>query len=149
MKRRKWTSKEKALVVLEWLKGKSVAEICSEHQISQSQYYQWRNQFYSKVSKVFEVHEQTQKDQRLERDNEKVKRLVGELTLELKKARRCWDEASALAGGVRVKRGHRGADQGSEVRASLLGLSAKLGASAVRWRACGEPETHPAADAEA
>jgi transposase-like protein len=39
MPRRKWDAKTKALIVLEGLKGKPVAEICTEHQISQSQYY--------------------------------------------------------------------------------------------------------------
>ena len=33
-------------IVLEGLKGvRSVAEICREHQISQTQYYQWRDKF--------------------------------------------------------------------------------------------------------
>jgi putative transposase len=36
MSRRKWDAKTKAMIVLEGLKGKSVAEICAEHQISQS-----------------------------------------------------------------------------------------------------------------
>jgi hypothetical protein len=58
----------------------------SEHQISQSQYYQWRDQFFANASKAFEVHEQTQKETRLERENERLKRVVGELTLELKKS---------------------------------------------------------------
>ena len=48
MPRRKWEAKTKALVVLEGLQGKSVAEICPEHQISQSLYYQWRDQFLKK-----------------------------------------------------------------------------------------------------
>ncbi len=86
MKRRKWDSKEKALIVLEGLKGKAVADVCSEHQISQAQYYQWRDQFLANASKAFEAHKLTQKEERLERENEKLKRLVGELTLELKKS---------------------------------------------------------------
>lgn len=46
MKPRKWTVEEKLEIVLEGLKGvKSVAEICREHQISQSQYYRWRDKF--------------------------------------------------------------------------------------------------------
>jgi transposase len=37
MKLRKWTSEEKMAIVLEGIKGqKSVAEICREHQISQT-----------------------------------------------------------------------------------------------------------------
>ncbi|MBC7362406.1 MAG: transposase [Candidatus Aminicenantes bacterium] len=40
MKLRKWTEEEKMAIVLEGLRGqKSIAEICREHQISQSLYY--------------------------------------------------------------------------------------------------------------
>ncbi len=42
MKRRKWDAKTKAAIVLQGLKGKSVGDLCTEHQINQAQYYQWR-----------------------------------------------------------------------------------------------------------
>ena len=46
MKPRKWTVDEKLEIVLEGLKEKkSVAEICREHQISQTLYYRWRDKF--------------------------------------------------------------------------------------------------------
>ncbi len=45
MKRRKWDPKTKALAVLEELKGRPVAKLCNERQISQAQHYQWRDQF--------------------------------------------------------------------------------------------------------
>jgi transposase-like protein len=86
MHRRKWDAKTKAIIVLEGLKGKPVAEICTEHQISQSQYYQWRDQFLANATKAFEVHQHTQKEARLEQENARLKKLVGELTLELKKS---------------------------------------------------------------
>jgi transposase-like protein len=54
MLRRKWDAKTKALIVLEGLKGKSVAEICTEHQISQSLYDQWRDQFVANAAKAFD-----------------------------------------------------------------------------------------------
>ena len=60
MQRRKWDAKTKAMIVLEGLKGKPVAELCTEHQISQAQYYQGRDQFLAHASKAFEVHEQSQ-----------------------------------------------------------------------------------------
>lgn len=44
MKLRKWDAKTKAIIVLEGLKGKPVATLCQDHQISQGQYYQWRDQ---------------------------------------------------------------------------------------------------------
>ena len=86
MKRRKWNSKTKSLIVIQGLKGKSVNELCIEHQISQAQYYQWRDQFLQNAPKVFEVHEQSSREAVLERENSKLKKLVGELTLELKKS---------------------------------------------------------------
>jgi transposase-like protein len=36
MQRRKWDTKTKAMIVVQGLKGKPVAEICLEHQISQT-----------------------------------------------------------------------------------------------------------------
>jgi transposase-like protein len=38
MQRRKWNAHTKAMIVIEGLKGKPVAELCTEHQISQSLY---------------------------------------------------------------------------------------------------------------
>ena len=86
MHRRKWDAKAKAIIVLEGLKGKPVAEICTEHQISQSQYYQGRDQFLAHAANAFEVHQHTRKEARLEQENTRLKRLVGELLLELKKS---------------------------------------------------------------
>jgi transposase-like protein len=43
MRKRTWDAKTKALIVLEGLKGKPGGEICTRHQISQSQYYPWRD----------------------------------------------------------------------------------------------------------
>lgn len=86
MYRRKWDAKTKAMIVIEGLKGKPVAELCAEHQISQAQYYQWRDQFLANAPKAFEVHEQSQREARLGRENARLKTLVGELTLELKKS---------------------------------------------------------------
>lgn len=46
MKRRNWTAEEKFIIVMEGLKEvKPIAEICREHQISQTLYYQWRDRF--------------------------------------------------------------------------------------------------------
>ena len=43
MKQRKWSGEEKFAIVLEGLKGeRAVADICREHQISQSLFYRWR-----------------------------------------------------------------------------------------------------------
>ena len=83
MKRRKWDSKTKAMIVLEGLKGKPVAEICVEHQISQAQYYQWRDHFLSNMPQVFTNDEK--KDKQLTLENIRLRRIIGDLTVELKK----------------------------------------------------------------
>jgi transposase-like protein len=86
MRRRTWDAKTQARIVLEGLKGKPVAEVCAEHRISQAQYSQWRDQFLAHAPKAFEVHEQSQREARLAREDARSKTLVGELTLELKKS---------------------------------------------------------------
>jgi transposase-like protein len=85
MHRRKWDAKTKALIVLEGLKGNPIAEMCTEHQISQALYYQWRDQFLANAAHAVELHQHTRREAHLEQENTKLKKLVGELLLELKK----------------------------------------------------------------
>jgi transposase len=84
MKRRKWDASTKAMIVLQGLKGKPVAGLCTEHQISQSLYYQWRDQFLANAANAFEMSSPTHKEIHLEQENTRLKKLVGELLLELK-----------------------------------------------------------------
>ena len=83
MERRKWDPKTKTLVVLQGLKGKPVSEICLEHQISQTQYYQWRDQFLANAHQVFT--ENDRKEERLTKENARLRKIIGDLTVELKK----------------------------------------------------------------
>ena len=83
MKRRKWDPKIKAMIVIEGLRGKPIAELCIEHQISQAQYYQWRDQFLANVPRVFA--DDDRREKALTKENARLKRIVGELTIELKK----------------------------------------------------------------
>jgi putative transposase len=48
-KGRIWTAEDKAKIVVQGLKGRSVAEICNEYRIHQTQYYKWREQFLENV----------------------------------------------------------------------------------------------------
>jgi transposase-like protein len=86
MKRRTWDAHTKAMIVLEGLKGKPVAELCTEHQISQSPYDQWRDQFPAQAAKAFDDPQRSRQEARLQQENARLKQLVGELTLELKKS---------------------------------------------------------------
>jgi len=83
MPRRKWDPKTKATIILQGLKGRSIADICIEHQISQAQYYQWREQFMKKMPELFSNNER--REQSLARENNRLKNIIGELTVELKK----------------------------------------------------------------
>ena len=86
MHRRKWDAKTKAMIVIEGLKGKPVAELCTERQISHALYSQWRDPLLAYAPKAFEVHEHRRKEARLEQENGRLKKLVGALLLELKKS---------------------------------------------------------------
>ncbi len=90
MHRRTWDAQTKARIVLEGLQGKPVAEICNEHQSSQSQYDQWRDQFLAHAAYAFEAHQHTRTETRLAQENARLKTLVGELTLERKKSDELW-----------------------------------------------------------
>ena len=83
MKRRKWDPKTKALIFIEGLKGKPIAEICIEHQISQTQYYQWRDYFLANIHQVFDSSEKNMEI--LSRENSRLRKIIGDLTVELKK----------------------------------------------------------------
>ena len=87
MKRRNWTSKEKTQIVLEGLSGKiDISHLCQKYQISQTQYYKWRDLFLANCHQSFEVKKQSGKEQRLESKVAKLRNIIGDLTIELKKS---------------------------------------------------------------
>lgn len=86
MKYRKWNAKTKTSIVLEYLEQKiSVAELCNKYQIRQSLLSYWLKEFQSKAHKAFDNVQQSKKEQRLTDENKKLKRIIAELTIELKK----------------------------------------------------------------
>jgi transposase-like protein len=82
MPRRQRDAQTKARIVLPGWQGQPVAELCHEYQSSQSLYDQWRDQFLAHADKAFEVHQHARKEAHLERENAKLKGLVGALLLE-------------------------------------------------------------------
>jgi len=87
MKRRKWQSQEKLRIVLEGLSGQiEISKLCSKYQISQTQYYQWRDHLLKFGHQAFETKNITKKEQHLESENQKLKEIIGDLTIELKKS---------------------------------------------------------------
>lgn len=86
MKNRKRSSKEKLMIVLEGVKGSnSLGELCTRHGISQSQYYIWRDKLLKDGGAIFNFGGPDKEQQRLREENGKLKGIIGELTVELKK----------------------------------------------------------------
>jgi transposase len=87
MQRRKWSSKDKLTIVLEGLKGTvPLGELCAKFQISQSQYYKWRDQLLANGPKVFDYGGIDKNSERLLKEIHNLKRIIGDLTVELKKS---------------------------------------------------------------
>jgi hypothetical protein len=57
------------LIVLESLKGRPNGELCAEHEISQAQYYQWREMFLRQRRESIRVGRRPQRQGRLQREN--------------------------------------------------------------------------------
>lgn len=86
MEKRMWTAQEKLRIVLEGLSGQiEISKLCSKYQIAQAQYYRWRDQLLQHGHQAFETKNITKKEQNLESEVVKLKRIIGDLTVELKK----------------------------------------------------------------
>jgi transposase-like protein len=87
MKKRKWTSQQKLQIALEGLSGSiEISKLCAKYQIAQTQYYQWRDHLLKYGHQAFETKDVTKKEQHLEQENRKLKHIIGDLTVELKKS---------------------------------------------------------------
>lgn len=86
MKYRKWNAKTKMQIILEGLENKiPLAELCNKYQISQGLYYYWLKELHAKGHKVFESEKQNKKEQKLQEEVKKLKTIIAELSIELKK----------------------------------------------------------------
>ena len=86
MKYHRWDPKTKARIVLESLEGKTpISEICNKYGIRQSVPAYWLKAFEQKGYQVFESSKRSKKEQRLKDENEKLKKIIAELSIDLKK----------------------------------------------------------------
>jgi len=86
MKYRKWDAKTKTTVILEHLEQQvPVATLCNKYQISHSTLACWLKEFQAKAHRVFDAEKQSKKEQRLRDENKKLKQIIAELSIELKK----------------------------------------------------------------
>lgn len=85
MKKRQWSGQEKLKIVLEGMHGnRRISELCNHHEITQNQYYKWRDQFYENAPQLFEK-SPDKKVIQLENKVKKLTGIIGDLTVELKK----------------------------------------------------------------
>jgi transposase-like protein len=82
---RKWDPKTKAMVIMAGIKGRSVVEICNEYQIPQSMYYRWRDQFLGNMPLIFSD-DTSNREKELRKENSRLRKIIGDLTIELKKS---------------------------------------------------------------
>lgn len=97
MKYRKWDAKTKTSIILEHLEQQvPVATLCNKYQIGQSTFAYWLKDFQAKAHKAFDSVKQSKREQRLYEENKKLKRIIAELTIELKKTELELDEEGDL-----------------------------------------------------
>ena len=93
MKHKRRDSKEKARIVLEYLTVHNTAEICNKYGIHQNQLFlqrrilwnRWKDEFLNNAHRAFEVNGVTRREQKLLKEIQELKSIIGDLTLELKK----------------------------------------------------------------
>lgn len=87
MKKRTWNPKDKLKIVLEGLSGQiEISKLCQKYQINQPQYYKWRDQLLNYGDQAFVQKKINNREQHLELEVHKLKNIIGDLTIELKKS---------------------------------------------------------------
>ena len=86
MKYRKWDPKTKAKIIFEVLEGKEpVSQICNKYEIRHSALAYWLREFQTKGHQVFESSKRSKKELKLLEENKKLKGIIAELSIEVKK----------------------------------------------------------------
>ena len=82
--RKSWSVEQKLAIVLAALSGQQrIAELSREHGVNENQIYRWREQFLEAGRQGLNGGKAPAPDQRLEAENEQLKKLLGEKALEL------------------------------------------------------------------
>lgn len=83
-KYRKFTAQQKLEIVLAGLRGdRTVREVCREHQISETQYYGWRDQLLQAGAERFAGKEERVGEHELRKKIAELERTLGRKTYEL------------------------------------------------------------------
>ena len=82
--RKSWSVEQKQAIVLAALSNRqSVAELSRQHGVNENQIYRWKDQFLESGRQGLSGAKSQTIDQQLQAENEQLKRLLGEKTLEL------------------------------------------------------------------
>lgn len=88
MQRKTWDPKTKFKIILEHLVNqRPLSELCNEYGFRQSTYQYWMRELQTKGHQIFESTRRNKKELRLAEENRKLKRIIAELSIELKKNR--------------------------------------------------------------
>lgn len=84
MSRGKWSPEEKQKIVMTGLRNEmSVAELCRQYGVSDVMYYKWKKQFLDSGYQGLKGNgKASSAEVALQRENEDLKALIGELTVE-------------------------------------------------------------------
>ncbi len=84
MAKKKWSAEQKQQIVLAGLRNEmSVAELCRRHRVSDVMYYKWRKTFLdSGLEGLKNNGKASNGEVAYQRENEDLKALIGELTVE-------------------------------------------------------------------
>jgi transposase len=80
----KWSAEQRIAIVLESMSTNiSVAELCRKHNVTPNAFYGWREKFLEagKLALARSSSRNNDTGQELESENEKLKKLIGELTI--------------------------------------------------------------------
>jgi transposase-like protein len=82
--RKTWTVEQKLTLILAALRGEhSVAALARQHKVSEQQIYRWKAQFLDGGRQALGEAQAPRTEQRLQSENEQLKKLLGEKTLEI------------------------------------------------------------------
>jgi transposase len=89
MQGREVSIEAKMAIILEGLKGvRSISEICREHQISQAQYYLWRDKFLAGAQQGLSSRKVSNEVAQLHQELARLQRLIGKQTIHIEQLKK-------------------------------------------------------------
>lgn len=94
--RRHFSGQEKVKILrLHLLEGKQVSELCDQHKINPSLFYQWQRTFFENGARAFEGAGKARSDAKLEKQGSRSRRWNRSSNASTRCSRSCWRSISA------------------------------------------------------